>query len=159
IENSAMRPMSRQAIWILLSAAITACLTSKLSAQYRFDSWTTENGLPQNSICGIRQTRDGYLWMTTSSSLVRFDGVRFREFNRWNAPGLTAEGFSFYALIEDRQGCLWAGTWTAGAVRYCHGVFTTFTTREDSRATAWSASMKTKKGQCGSLPIRAWRNG
>jgi signal transduction histidine kinase/ligand-binding sensor domain-containing protein len=68
--------------------------------------------------------------MTTSSGLVRFDGGRFREFNQANTPGLTAEGFSFYALMEDRQGCLWAGTWTAGAVRYCHGVFTTFTVKD-----------------------------
>jgi ligand-binding sensor domain-containing protein len=59
---------------------------------------------------GIRQTPDGYLWMTTSSGMVRFDGVRFEEFNRLNTPGLSAEGFSFYALFQDRRGCLWAGT-------------------------------------------------
>jgi hypothetical protein len=34
-------------------------------AQYRFDSWTTDNGLPQNSIHVIRQARDGYLWLAT----------------------------------------------------------------------------------------------
>jgi ligand-binding sensor domain-containing protein len=125
-----MRLISRQARRILLILAVAAAFASELSAQYRFDHWTTENGLPENSILGLRQTRDGYLWMTTSSAMVRFDGVRFREFNRLNSPGLTAEGFSFYTLIEDRQGCLWAGTWAAGAVRYCHGVFTTFTTKD-----------------------------
>lgn len=129
-ENSAMRASKTPVVSILLSLAICACLASEHSAQYRFDSWTTENGLPQNSIWGIRQTRDGYLWMTTSSGLVRFDGLRFREFNRENTPGLTAEGFSAYALMEDRQGCLWAGTYTAGAVRYCRGVFTTFTVKD-----------------------------
>ncbi|HEV2173669.1 MAG TPA: two-component regulator propeller domain-containing protein, partial [Nitrospira sp.] len=144
-----MRPLRRQAVWILLSSAISACLASNLSAQYRFDSWTTENGLPQNSIWGLRQTRDGYLWMTTSSALVRFDGVRFREFNRLNTPGLAADEFAAYALMEDRQGCLWAGTYRAGAVRYCHGVFTTLTTKdglpgnrvvridEDDEGTVW----------------------
>jgi signal transduction histidine kinase/ligand-binding sensor domain-containing protein len=125
-----MRSTRWRAVRILLSLAISACLAFQLSAQYRFESWTTENGLPQNSIWAIRQTRDGYLWMTTSSGLVRFDGVRFREFNRENTPGLTAEGFTAYALIEDRQGCLWAGTNAGGAVRYCHGVFTTLTTKD-----------------------------
>ncbi|MBI4903945.1 MAG: hypothetical protein HY820_09940 [Acidobacteria bacterium] len=134
---------------ILLTLGISACLAPGLFAQYRFDSWTTENGLPQNSIWGIRQTRDGYLWMTTTSGLVRFDGIRFREFNRENTPGLTAEGFAAYALVEDRQGCLWAGTYTAGVVRYCNGVFQTLTTKdglprnrvvridEDGEGTVW----------------------
>jgi ligand-binding sensor domain-containing protein len=125
-----MRPMSRQAFSILPILALTLCPIPELSAQYHFDSWTTENGLPENSVRAIRQTRDGYLWMTTTSSMLRFDGVRFREFNRLNTPGLAADGFSYYALMEDRQGCLWAGTWAAGAVRYCHGLFTTLTTKD-----------------------------
>src|SRR5438270_5334155 len=144
-----MRFIRRQAVWILLRLAVTVCLASEHSAQYRFDHWTTENGLPENSIWGLRQTRDGYLWMTTSSEMVRFDGVRFVEFNRGNTPGITAEGFWAFALMEDREGCLWAGTYTAGVVRYCHGVFRTFTTKdglpgnrvvridEDEEGTVW----------------------
>ena len=49
-----------------------------VTAQYRFDNWTTDNGLPQNSIHSIIQTRDGYLWMTTFDGLVRFNGVQFQ---------------------------------------------------------------------------------
>jgi hypothetical protein len=30
------------------------------------------------------QTRDGYLWLTTSDGLVRYDNVRFMVFNRSN---------------------------------------------------------------------------
>jgi ligand-binding sensor domain-containing protein len=96
---------------------------------YRFFSWTTENGLPQNSIQALLQTRDGYLWMSTLDGLARFDGFRFRIFNRQNTPALTTNGFSFFALLEDRQGCLWAGTLTGGAVRYCNGTFTSFTVK------------------------------
>ncbi|MBS1829997.1 MAG: hypothetical protein JST93_32155 [Acidobacteria bacterium] len=132
----------------LFAALIAASLPALLPAQFRFDSWTIENGLPQNSIWALRQTRDGYLWMTTSSSLVRFDGIRFREFNRRNTPGFTADNFVAYALLEDRQGCLWAGS-QAGVVRHCNGVFTTFTTKdglprngitrldEDDQGTVW----------------------
>lgn len=36
-------------------------------AQYRFDNWTTDEGLPQNSVSAILQTRDGYLWLTTAA--------------------------------------------------------------------------------------------
>ena len=97
---------------------------------YRFFSWTTENGLPQNSVQALLQTRDGYLWMSTLDGLVRFDGLRFRVFNRQNTPALTTNGFSFYALLEDRQGCLWAGTLTGGAIRYCNGTFTSLTVKD-----------------------------
>jgi len=116
---------------------------------YRFFSWTTENGLPQNSIQALRQTRDGYLWMSTLDGLVRFDGHRFRVFNRQNTPALATNGFSFFTLLEDRQGCLWAGTLTGGAVRYCNGTFTSLTVKdglpnntvvridEDEEGTVW----------------------
>jgi hypothetical protein len=40
--------------------------------------------------------------------LVRFDGHRFRVFKRQNTPALATNGFSFFTLLEDRQGCLWA---------------------------------------------------
>jgi Two component regulator propeller len=82
---------------------------SPAAAPYRFFSWTTENGLPQNSIQALLQTRDGYLWLTTLDGLVRFDRVRFQVFNRQNTPALTDNSFTFFALLEDRQGCLWAG--------------------------------------------------
>lgn len=45
-----------------------------LLAQYRFDHWTADNGLPQNSVRDIVQMRDGYLWLT--------DGMRCTAFSR-----------------------------------------------------------------------------
>lgn len=57
-------------------------LESEVRPQYRFDTWTTENGLPQNTINDILQTRDGYLWLATYGGLVRFDGARFVVFDR-----------------------------------------------------------------------------
>ncbi|MDQ2949025.1 MAG: histidine kinase [Acidobacteriota bacterium] len=105
-------------------------LSQVASGQYRFDAWTTDNGLPQDSIMAMRQTRDGYLWFTTRAGLVRFDGMRFRVFNRANTPGLSSHAFSVYNLLEDREGALWAGTWSGGAIRYKDGIFTSYTTRE-----------------------------
>ena len=45
--------------------------------QYGHDTWTSQNGLPGEAVYQILQTPDGYLWLRTSSGLVRFDGVRF----------------------------------------------------------------------------------
>jgi ligand-binding sensor domain-containing protein len=91
------------------------CPASAAQAQYRFDSWTADNGLPQNSIHAIHQARDGYLWLATSDGLVRFDGVRFTVFNKSNSPGIGSNWFT--CLYEDRQGDLWIGTENGGVTR------------------------------------------
>ena len=40
-------------------------------------TWTLEHGLPASSVQDIAQTPDGYLWLTTTGGIARFDGVRF----------------------------------------------------------------------------------
>ena len=98
------------------------------SSQYHFDVWTTDNGLPQNSVNSMVQTRDGFLWLTTFDGLVRYDGVHFTIFNAGNTNGLKSSRFS--QLFEDRAGNLWIMTEDFGLVRYRDGMFTTIT-RED----------------------------
>jgi signal transduction histidine kinase/ligand-binding sensor domain-containing protein len=73
--------------------------------------WTSEHGLPQNSILDIVQTRDGYLWLATFGGLVRFNGQDFVTFDE-TTPGLAAN--RFLALYEDAQGRLWIGTQYSG---------------------------------------------
>ena len=41
--------------------------------QFTVDVWESDNGLPQNSVITITQTRDGYLGLGTLRGLVRFD--------------------------------------------------------------------------------------
>ncbi len=98
-------------------------MPTSVMADARFDVWTTDNGLPQNSVYSIIQTRDGYIWLTTFGGLVRYDGVRFTVFDKSNA-GLPSSRFT--ALFEDAAGALWAGTEKNGVVRYSGGVFTTY---------------------------------
>ena len=117
---------------ILASAAaviVIACIASDVRAQARpqFDSWTTDQGLPQNSVNDILQTRDGYLWLATNGGLVRFDGVRFVTFDR-STDGIRSQRIS--ALHEDRDGTLWAGTGDGMLVRYSGGRFRTYTAND-----------------------------
>lgn len=93
-------------------------------AQYRFDHWTTDTGLPQNSVYAVTQTCDGYLWLATVDGLARFDGVRFTVFNKSNSPGISSN--RFVCLYEDAQGDLWAGTEDGGITRLHQGHFTSF---------------------------------
>src|SRR3954471_1085482 len=93
-------------------------------AQYGLGVWTTEQGLPQNSVNTIVQTRDGYLWFGTQEGLARFDGVRFSVFNSRNTPAIRHN--DIWKLLDDHDGNLWIATRGGGLTRYRDGVFTNF---------------------------------
>jgi signal transduction histidine kinase/ligand-binding sensor domain-containing protein len=116
---------------------LAACLVSPALAQYRFDHWTADSGLPQNSVINILQTRDGYLWMTTSDGLARFDGVRFTVFNKHNSPGIANN--RFLRIYEDARGDLWASTEGGEVTRRHEGRFTTYTARDGLRDDPFSS--------------------
>src|SRR6185436_832232 len=86
-----------------------------------FRSWTTESGLPQNSVHAIAQTPDGYLWIGTQEGLARFDGARFVVFDRHRMAGGTSNAIQ--ALHVARDGSLWIGTTRGGLSRFKDGVF------------------------------------
>lgn len=121
-----------------LGAAV-ACFACSLSpafgadaeprpSDYLIAAWQVENGLPQNSVTCITQTRDGYLWLGTSNGLARFDGVRFVTFRSTDTPGLRNNRIQ--CLGEDRQGVLWIGTDGGGLVRREHGQFVSLSAKE-----------------------------
>jgi len=93
-------------------------------AEYKIRRWTTEDGLPQNRVACMQQTRDGYLWLGTWFGLARFDGLRFTVFNKQNTSALVQDAVS--ALAADSEGNLWVGT-RAGLVKYAGGKFSRFT--------------------------------
>lgn len=113
---------------VLLEAVLACAVVDaqpKYKPAYQFDHWTTDDGLPQNAVNAILQTRDGYLWLATFDGLVRFDGVKFTVFNRASTKGI--RGNRFDRLFEDRRGVLWAVTDENWLVKYEGGVFTTYT--------------------------------
>lgn len=106
---------------LLAAAALLLFAASQLAAQYRFESWTTDNGLPQNGLRGITQTPDGYLWFTTFDGLVRFDGAKFTVFDKNNTPVFPSNRFSQLAI--DGRGTLFAATEDSELIVYRDGIF------------------------------------
>jgi ligand-binding sensor domain-containing protein len=70
--------------------------------------WSMEQGLPQSSVNDILQTRDGYIWLATFGGLVRFDGVSFVTFDRFNTECMRSD--RILRLFEDSSARLWAST-------------------------------------------------
>ncbi|NND70992.1 MAG: response regulator, partial [Rhodothermales bacterium] len=91
-------------------------------SQYMHDEWQVDDGLPQNSVRALAQTQDGYLWLGTDDGLVRFDGQKFKVFNRSNVKALR-HGHAIRALHVDNYGALWIGTSESGLVRFTDGNF------------------------------------
>jgi len=83
--------------------------------------WQTQDGLPNNAVTAIVQTREGYLWLATYDGLVRFDGVSFTTFDNSNTPEMHSSRIT--SLFEDAEGNLWIGYETGDLVRYHDGHF------------------------------------
>jgi diguanylate cyclase (GGDEF)-like protein len=94
---------------VLLAAAVApqvhALDPRRSVTQHGQDLWQTEQGLPQERVNAILESREGYLWIGTMSGLARFDGARFVRFDRsW---GLTDNRIR--ALAQAVDGSLWVG--------------------------------------------------
>lgn len=82
--------------------------------EYLRERWRAEEGLPQNTVTAILESRDGYLWLGTREGLVRFDGSRLAVLDRRVVPAFRTNHVR--SLLEARDGALWVGT-EAGVVR------------------------------------------
>ncbi len=119
-------PLLGLAAWAWLPALLPAAEPASTSlpsatGEYLIRQWTSNDGLPQNSVIAMAQTTDGYLWMATFGGLARFDGVRFEVFDPDRFPGL--ESYYLY-LAADRENGLWlsrsdgaASVFSAGKLR------------------------------------------
>jgi signal transduction histidine kinase/CheY-like chemotaxis protein/ligand-binding sensor domain-containing protein len=94
---------------------------AKAISQYVHLVWDSDDGLPQNSVTAIVQTRDGYVWFGTQEGLVRFDGVRLTIYDKVRESALATNHVT--ALHEDRDGVLWIGFNNGNVVRYSKGAF------------------------------------
>lgn len=114
---------------ILFAATPAVALDpAKAITQYVHDKWQVEDGLPDNRLWSMAEARDGYLWLGTGTSLVRFDGVQFTVFD---GPGTEAiRNREIRALVEGRDGSLWIGTYGGGLSRLRDGRITTYTVKE-----------------------------
>lgn len=90
-------------------------------SRYSTHYWLLEDGLPQNTVTAVVQTKDGYLWIGTYNGLARFDGVRFTEFESGSTPGLASSRVT--SLFEDADGALWIGHEGGELTRYAAGKF------------------------------------
>jgi ligand-binding sensor domain-containing protein/signal transduction histidine kinase len=110
---------------------------------FTFRSWEREQGLPQNFVRALAQTRDGYLWVGSDDGVSRFDGVNFLSFG-------STEGFQsgpVQALYGDSRGGLWIGSVGGGLGFWQGGKLKTITTREGLPSDSVTALAADREGR------------
>ncbi len=155
VVSTSIRPKKLAVFSQFATATLTAMIlalpcfaldASKTLTQYAHRIWGQEEGLFQPTIYSILQTRDGFLWLGTQDSLIRFDGMRFREFG--DAEDTVFQRSLINALAEDRSGNLWAGSVGGGVARIAlDGRVSRYTTHEGLPSNTVFCLSSDSKGQ------------
>ena len=80
-------------------------------------AWTLRDGAPAE-VFALAQTTDGYLWLGTSTGLVRFDGVEFERVGVVGGVSLPSQNISALRALPD--GALEIGLRLGGVSRLYH---------------------------------------
>ena len=107
----------------------------------RLSTFSTDDGLPHQTVQALLEDRRRILWIGTDNGLARFEEGK--------GLAVALPGVSVTCLHEDDDGTLWIGTWDQGLYRHRDGESISFTTEaglptngcyqilEDDRQTLW----------------------
>ncbi|MBD2757496.1 hybrid sensor histidine kinase/response regulator transcription factor [Spirosoma validum] len=74
-----------------------------------FTHLTSQQGLPENVVMNIGQDKWGFIWLATSSGLVRYDGYRTKLFRQDSASTSLSSSY-VTSVLNDSRGNMWVGT-------------------------------------------------
>ena len=85
---------------------------------YVFEHYSTDDGLPHNSIAEIHQDAKGYIWVCTWYGLSRFDGNTFVNYIMLPGDFTNLTHNRMLSLDEDVRGYLWLRTYDYRLYRF-----------------------------------------
>lgn len=100
---------------ILILTSRGTLAADPVSAGWVYRTWQTEDGLPDNSVSGVVQSSDAYLWVATKGGLQRFNGREFETVPMARYPGVRS--IAVRAIEMDRRGNLWIATERGPVIR------------------------------------------
>jgi signal transduction histidine kinase/CheY-like chemotaxis protein/ligand-binding sensor domain-containing protein len=109
-------------ILAILLPSVLAAETGLRPSQYLLSHWGPEEGLPEESITGLAQDRDGFLWIATLNGLVRFDGQYFTA----HVPPDSISGQCAGLVLDRETGAFWTRSSNGVVARFHAGQFESF---------------------------------
>ena len=97
--------MKKTALFILLTFHMLGMQAQQLQATLHH--YTTEDGLPSNTIADIIQDKFGFIWIATWNGLSRFDGRHFVNYTTGSQSGVPHLHNRILNLCSDQKGDIW----------------------------------------------------
>jgi signal transduction histidine kinase/ligand-binding sensor domain-containing protein/CheY-like chemotaxis protein len=89
-------------------------LAGKPLALFAYERWTSEDGLPEDTVSAIAETGNGFLWFATGNGLARFDGNHVEPVPALRGGPFEAGSTALWVAPDD---ALWVGTVNRGLWR------------------------------------------
>ena len=87
---------------------------------FHHTAWTSTDGL--SAVFNIQQSPEGFLWLTTSRGVLRFDGLRFETVQQVTFGAV--QDSDILSVFVAASGNIWLTTRSAGMMRWKDGVLT-----------------------------------
>ena len=105
----ALQEDQRGRIWIGTYGAGIAYTERRDEEPISFRSFTTRDGLCNNTIYGIEEDNRGHIWLSTDYGLSNFDPEKEAFENHFAVDGLLSNQFYWSAATKDQEGNLFFG--------------------------------------------------
>lgn len=105
------------AISLFLMASVFNYLKAE-PLEFIFEHYSSDDGLPHNSICDIHQDSRGYLWLCTWYGLSRYDGNGFVNYTMQPGDYSNLSHNRILSVEEDASGYLWVTTYDYRLYRF-----------------------------------------
>ncbi len=105
--------------WLLLLLPFCG-MSQSAFFKFKVSHWDSRNGMPNDISLNLFQTRDGFIWLSGYSGLIRFDGAEFTTFNSNTDSVFRSDGITS-VLFESPDSALWVATPGSGLLRMKNG--------------------------------------
>lgn len=113
-----MRALRLIPVLLLLVLTSAFCRVEAEPLEFIFEHYSSDDGLPHNSICDIHQDRRGYLWLCTWYGLSRYDGRNFVNYTMRPGDRSNLSHNRILSIDEDASGYLWVTTYDRHLYRF-----------------------------------------